>query len=243
MEKYFNIKFEFDHLEVDRIIEESIKTGGKGYVCSVEGNNIALCQVDQHVRSVVNNSLVNICDGSSIAILASIIHKKRLSTYVGADLFINYIRKKKYKSFFLGNTPEVLRALQDNLSSVDPLVRDMEFQTLPFCDINDFDYSQIAEVVNMNNPDIIWVSLGAPKQELFMNKLLPFLNRGVMFGFGAIFNFYARIDNTKRAPKIMLNFKLEWLYRLIVEPKKQSKRLGNYLSVLPKMIYEELKNY
>jgi len=241
MENYFNVNIEFNKDKVDQIIVNTIQMGGKGYVCSIEGNNIAHCQIDQHFCNVVNNSLVNICDGSSIAILASIIHKKRLSTYIGADLFIGFIKKKKYKSFFLGNTPEILRALQSNLSSIDPLISDMEFQTLPFCDVNDFNYSKIAEKINTNNPDIIWVSLGAPKQELFMNKLLPFLTRGIMFGFGAIFNFYARVDKTKRAPKIILKFRLEWLYRLIVEPKKQSKRLGNYLSLLPRMIYEELK--
>ncbi len=55
-------------------------------------------------------------------------------------------------------------------------------------------------MINDDEPDIIWVSLGAPKQEKFMNLLLPYLNKGVMFGFGAIFNVYAEMPNLKRAP-------------------------------------------
>ena len=108
MERYFNTKLEFDKKKVDQIIQDTISNGGKGYVCSVEGNIMATAKSNPQYLDIINNSLVNICDGSSIAFLASLIHKKRYKTYIGADLFIKYIKLAKYKSFFLGNTPEVL---------------------------------------------------------------------------------------------------------------------------------------
>jgi N-acetylglucosaminyldiphosphoundecaprenol N-acetyl-beta-D-mannosaminyltransferase len=238
---YFNVKLEFDRDKVDQIIHDTIINNEKGYVCSVEGNVLAVANSNPEFNIVVNDSLVNICDGNSIAMLASMIHKKKLKTYIGADLFLEYIKMAKYKSFFLGNTPEVLQGLKSNLLQYDPKISNMKFETLPFKNVEDFNYSEIAKMIADDNPDIIWVSLGAPKQEIFMSKLLPHLNRGVMFGFGAIFNFNSGVNN-KRAPKLFLKLKLEWVYRLYKEPKKQFKKFKMYTKVLPSLIYNEINN-
>lgn len=238
---YFNVNLEFDLNKVDQIIHDTIINNEKGYVCSVEGNVLAVANSNPEFNTVVNNSLVNICDGYSIAMLASMIHKKKLETYIGADLFLKYIKMAKYKSFFLGNTPEVLDGLKSNLLQYDPNIKNMKFETLPFKNVEDFDYSEIAKMIGENNPDIIWVSLGAPKQEIFMSKLQPYLNRGVMFGFGAIFNFNSGVNNA-RAPKIFLKLKLEWVYRLFKEPKKQFHKFKMYTKVLPSLIYNEIYN-
>ncbi|MFZ4400943.1 MAG: WecB/TagA/CpsF family glycosyltransferase [Bacteroidales bacterium] len=238
-QKYFNVNLEFDKEKVDSIIEETIKKGEKGYVCSVEGNILAMTYRNQRYLDIVNSSLVNICDGNSIAFFASKIYKKKLKTYVGADLFIEYAKQKNYRYFFLGNTPEVLNGLKESLSEYNPAINQMKFSTLPFEKVENFDYQGIAEIINQDNPDIIWVSLGAPKQEEFMYRMLPYLNRGVMFGFGAIFDFYSGVNNIKRAPKIYLALKIEWIYRLIKEPKKQGKRFINYITVLPRIVMEE----
>ena len=241
MERYFNTKLEFDKKKVDQIIQDTISNGGKGYVCSVEGNIMATAKSNPQYLDIINNSLVNICDGSSIAFLASLIHKKRYKTYIGADLFIKYIKLAKYKSFFLGNTPEVLDGLRKNLIQYDSEIGNMKFETLPFKNVEDFYYTEIAKIINKDNPDIVWVSLGAPKQEIFMTKLLPYLNRGVMFGFGAIFNFYSNYSEEKRAPKLFLKLKLEWVFRLISNPKKQYPKIKLILRTFPKMVIEELR--
>ncbi|HQH18900.1 MAG TPA: WecB/TagA/CpsF family glycosyltransferase [Bacteroidales bacterium] len=239
--RYFNINLEFDKQKVDQIIENTITSGKKGYVCSVEGNILAQANKNKEYLEIINNSLVNICDGSSIAFLASLIYHKKFSTYIGADLFIKYIKEKKYKYYFLGNTEEVLNGLKLNLQQYNALIKEMYFKTLPFKDVDDFDYKSIAMDINTNNPDIIWVSLGAPKQEKFMAKLLPHINKGVMFGFGAIFNFYSGIKALKRAPKWMLFLKLEWLYRIIKEPKRIGSRAWQYIKLIPMLFFNENK--
>lgn len=238
---YFNIKLEFDHNKVDQIIDETIMNNGKGYVCSVEGNILAVSSLDSSFQDVINNSLVNICDGSSIALLISLINKKKMKTYIGADLFIKYIKKARYKSYFLGNTTEVLQGLKSNLIQFDHRINDMVFETLPFKNVEDFNYQEIADMINENNPDIIWVSLGAPKQEIFMSKLLPFLNRGVMFGFGAILNFYSLNTTEKRAPKIFLKLNMEWIYRIYSNPQKQMPKIKLIAKTLPKNVIEEIR--
>ena len=71
-----------------------------------------------------------------------------------------------------------------------------------------------------------------------MNKLQPFLKQGVMFGFGAIFNFNAGIGSVKRAPKWMLGLRLEWLHRALEDPKKNVPRYWNFIKTLPRLIKE-----
>ena len=93
--RYFNVKLEFDHNKVDQIIHDTIINNGKGYVCSVEVNILAVANSNPEFNKIVNESLVNICDGGSIAILASLIHQQKLKTYIGADLFFNYIKSAR----------------------------------------------------------------------------------------------------------------------------------------------------
>lgn len=237
--KFFNVKLEFDKERIDSAIQTTIAEKGKGYVCSVESNNLTVANQSPEFLKVVNGSLINICDGSVIAKILSIIHKQNFNSYIGADLFIKYIRLCKYKQFFLGNNKQVLEGLRKNLSKIDPSISKMPFKELPYQKAEDFDYLGIAAMINKEKPDIIWVSLGAPKQELFMSLLLPHLDQGVMFGFGAIFNFNSDVGNIKRAPKFLRNVYLEWLYRAYNEPRKNVPRYWRFIKILPKLIINE----
>jgi N-acetylglucosaminyldiphosphoundecaprenol N-acetyl-beta-D-mannosaminyltransferase len=239
-QKYFNVKLEFDKDKIDSTIQTTIANNGKGYVCSVESNNLTVANKSPEFLEVVNGSLINICDGSLIAKILSLIYKQNFNSYIGADLFIKYIKMCKYKQFFLGNSREILDGLQKNLSKIDVAISSMKFQELPFKKVEEFDYIRIAELINKEKPDIIWVSLGAPKQEFFMSYLLPYLGRGVMFGFGAIFNFNSGIGKVRRAPKFLRNIYLEWLYRAYNEPRKNVPRYCRFVKILPKLIIQEL---
>ena len=239
--RYFNVRLEFDRDKLDKTIFDAIENGETGYVCSVESNNLTVANNNPEFLKVLNGALVNNCDGSVLAKILGKIHHEPLQSYIGADIFIKYIKMCRFRQFFLGNTQEVLDGLRENLSKIDPKIKDMRFETLPFRAVDDFDYVGIAKMINDDNPDIIWVSLGAPKQEMFMSKLKPFLNRGVMFGFGAIFNFNAGVGSVKRAPEWMLKLKLEWLHRAFEQPKKNVPRYWNFVKTLPRLIKEEKK--
>lgn len=239
--KYFGVNLEFDHHLVDSIIKAAIIHNIPGYVCSVDANVLANAAKDENYQQIVNNSLVNICDGKSISLLATVLNLQVLRANVGADFFLNYITNKNYKYFFLGNTQDVLDCLRKNLIKINPRIETMKFVTLPFLRVEDFDYQTIADTINQDMPDIVWVSLGAPKQEIFMSKLQPYLSRGVMFGFGAIFDFNAGVNGIKRAPPIMLKFNSEWIYRLVKQPKKQWPRIVHILKMYPRLVSAEIK--
>ena len=240
MKKYFNIYLEFDKDKVDQIIHDTIIKKGKGFVCSVEANNLTVANKNPDFLRVVNGALVNICDGSMLAKILGFIHKRNFESYLGADLFLSYVKKCQYKQYFIGNTRQVLDGLRDNLTKIDSNIASMKFEELPFLNVEDFNYEEIAKNINKEGVDVIWVSLGAPKQELFMSNLLPYLNQGVMFGFGAIFNFNSGVGHVKRAPKWMIKLNLEWLYRAFEEPKKNVPRYLNFIKILPRLIKKEI---
>ena len=239
--KYFNVRIEFDRERLDSTIFDAIERGEAGYSCSVEANNLTVANKNPEFLDVLNGALVNNCDGSVLAKILAWIHNERIDSYIGADIFTKYVGMKRFRQFFLGNTEEVLAGLRENLSKVDPKIRGMRFETLPFRSVDEFDYQGIADMINADNPDIIWVSLGAPKQEMFMARLKPYLKRGVMFGYGAICNFNAGVGNVKRAPKWMLKLRLEWLHRALEQPQKNIPRYWGFIKILPKLIREERK--
>lgn len=237
--KYFNVYIEFDRQKLERTIFDAIERGEPGYSCSVEANNLTIANKNPEFLDVLNGALVNNCDGSVLAKILAKIHKEDIDSYIGADIFIRFIEMRRFRQFFLGNTPEVLAGLRSNLMKIDPRIAGMRFETLPFRAVDDFDYQGIADMINDDNPDIIWVSLGAPKQEMFMSRLKPYLKRGVMFGYGAIFNFNAGVGEVKRAPKWMLDMRLEWLHRALEQPKKNVPRYWGFIKILPRLIREE----
>ena len=237
--KYFNVKIEFDRDRVEGIILDAIEKGVPGYVCAIESNNLTVANKNPEFMEVVNGALVNQCDGSVLAKILGRIHHEPLDSYIGGDLFDKLVRMKQFRQFYLGSTPEVLAGLKKNMTAIDPRIADMQFVSLPFRKVGDFDYEGIADMINADNPDIIWVSLGAPKQEMFMARLKPYLRRGVMFGYGAVFNFRSGVGPVRRAPLWMRRLRLEWLYRAFEEPQKNVPRYWGFIKILPKLVMEE----
>ena len=95
-------------------------------------------------------------------------------------------------------------------------------------------------MIEEDGAKIIWVVLGAPKQEKFMNKLLPYLKSGEMIAVGAAFKFYSGTDE-KRCPQWIQKHHLEFVYRICQDPKKQLKRCFWIVATLPKLYFGEVK--
>ena len=240
MQKYFNIFIEFNQKLFDNTIKYSIQNKTKGYICVVDGNVLAHATINTTYRDIINGAIVNSCDGSSIALIAGKIHKQHYRTYTGPEILANYV-KQNHKQYFLGNTEDNLRRLKDRFSDLGYENKKFKFESLPFRDVEDFDYKTIAKNINEFCPDIIWVSLGAPKQEIFISKLYPYINMGVLFAIGAAFNLFLGDKVNKRAPKLMRRLHLEWLFRVFQEPRRVGKRAFNYFTLLPGLIVSEIK--
>lgn len=240
MEKYFNIRYEFDKIVVHERIAQKVTEQGAGYICVADANILQQVHNDLDYREVVDGSMFSICDSSWVPVFVNRFYGIKHEHYCGSMIFKDIIEMKKYRQFFMGTSTKTLAALKENLMAMDPAIKDMTFYELPFCNVEDFDYPAIAEMVNRDNSDIIWVALGAPKQEIFMSKLNPYLKRGVQIAVGAAFKFYSGLEE-KRAPAWMRRMHLEFVYRIFAEPKKQWARCKQIICTLPQIFREEKK--
>jgi len=230
MQKYFNISLEFNHSNLRKTIEDTIENREKGYVCIVDANVLTIAQNNKTYCNILNQSIVNSCDGSSIAMLAGFVHKKKFRAWNGPDIFDYYI-EKGFRQLLLGSNEETSNGIKDTLKRKGIDSSHISVLPLPYKGVNDFDYLEIAKKV--------YVSLGAPKQELFMDKLLPHISKGVMFGIGAAFNFYI---GKIALPSVKVGaLKFIWISRIFSEPKKQLSRIVPYIKLMPKLYWNEKK--
>lgn len=231
----FNIHIEFDSSFFCKTVEDYIIKKQKAYVCVVDANVITIAQKDLRYREIVKGANINTCDGSSIAKMASSIYGINYSAFNGPELFEYYI-ERPYKHVLLGNKASKVEQIKAKVVGKGLQV-DLQHVDVPFVSVEDFDYPVIAKQINELKPDIVWVSLGAPKQEIFISNIFPYIEQGVLFGIGAAFNFYTGdLHNNK---KEIGGLRFIWLERIFKEPKKQLNRVGKFLLMMPKMYFEE----
>ena len=233
----FNIHIEFEPQVFRDIVEQHIKEKKKAYVCVVDANVLTIAQKDLEYREIVKNATVNTCDGSSIAKMVNKIYGTDYHAYNGPELFEYYI-ERPYKHVLVGNTAAKVEQIKAKVAEKG-LGLDMTHVDVPFVPVDQFNYQAIAKQINEIKPDIVWVSLGAPKQETFISNIFSYIEQGVLFGIGAAFNFYTGdLHNNK---KEVGGLRLIWLERIFKEPKKQLKRTWLYLKTMPSLYKEELK--
>lgn len=239
MERYFNINYEFDHKAVEQRIDETLSRNGHGYIPVADGVVLNTAQRDAAYMQVLNDAMFAVCDSSYVPLYIRLLYGRKREQYCGSMIFEDLVRSRKYRMAFLGTNTETLEALRKNIAGrMNPDVGDMLFYELPFCSVDHFDYPAIARMIEEDKADIVWVALGAPKQEQFMNRLNQYLSRGVQIAVGAVFKFYSGSDE-RRAPKWMVDYHLEFVYRILQDPKKQIKRCAFIVWSLPKLLYGE----
>lgn len=211
-----------------------------GWICVADGNILAMVHNDLQYRQTVEGSLFAIVDSSWVPLFVRHIYGWKWRQYCGSQIFDDITKMRRYRMYFLGTKQEVLDALREQMVKVDPDIARMKFVELPFCSAEEFDYPSIAADINADNPDIIWLALGAPKQEKFAAMLVPYLKRGVVIPVGAVFNFRSGLG-IRRAPQWMVKCHLEFVYRIFSEPGKQLRRCRDIIATFPKIYREELK--
>ena len=220
---------EFDHSILETTVETIANSKDKkGYVCFVDLNALVYANKHPKILKVINQSTINSCDGSYIAITAGKLYKKQFKKYIGPDFFKKFIYKRN-KHLIVGNTYSVFKKIKEKVELSHNI--EVSYLSLPFKAAKDFDYDEIADEINNLSPDYIWVSLGAPKQELFMSYLVGKLKRGVLLGVGAALNYFS--GEIKDIPEWIKKLHIIWLYRIFTEPKKQIVRMSKVFLEFP----------
>ena len=239
MEKFFDITYEFSKDLVWKRIDSQIALGKPDYICVADGVVVNHVQRNPEYRKTVNDGMFAICDSGWVPLYLKWIYGIQRSQYCGPMIFKDVISQAKYRMIFLGTDTRTLEVLRAKLGQLNPAVVGMTFYELPFLSVEEFDYSAIARMIEADGASIIWIALGAPKQDYFMMRLKPYLKHGVMIGVGAAFNFYSGIE--QRAPDWVIRMHLEFVYRIFQSPKKQFVRCMGIITSLPGMLLGEWK--
>jgi len=216
-----------------------VKSRESGYICCVPIHLIIDSAQNLDVNVALLNSNLNAPDGMGVVWILKLIGYKNVSRVYGPDLLLKTCKKyPNFRHYFLGGTNETNEILRKNLLK--------EIPNLTIAGHNSQEISidkiqapwDLRDVITLTNPDIIWVALGSPKQELWMYENQKHFPDCLLIGVGAAFDFLS--GNKPQAPRWVQRSGFEWLFRLLSEPHRLWKR---YLLGYPNFIYLLIKHH
>ncbi len=221
----FGVKYCSARLEeaVFHVIEHLKNLKGK-YICFSNVHTSVMAADDREYAKVLNSAELVFPDGAPIAKLG---RKKGFlnSERVAGPDFMNHMfsvtRDGSISHYFYGSTEETLAALKEKLQKKYPGINIKGMYSPPFRQSTPEEDEEDIRRINDSGADIVWIGLGAPKQEKWMYAHKNRIN-AVMMGVGAGFDFHA--GTIQRAPSWLQKLGLEWLYRLFTDPKRLFKR-------------------
>jgi N-acetylglucosaminyldiphosphoundecaprenol N-acetyl-beta-D-mannosaminyltransferase len=207
-------------------------------------HTLALCRVNQNFLRLINNADLNLADGMSIVWGARLLGIQIPERVPGPDLMLKLCERaaeKGYRVFLMGTSDKNLLNLNAALVKKFPNLQITGMYSPPIRDrFSEEDTSLMLAKINAGKPDILFVGISCPKQELWISENLHRLNVPVSLGVGAAFDFLSGL--IPRAPEWLRNRGLEWLYRLWREPRRLWRRylLGNFV-FLSLLVKERIK--
>ena len=214
------------------ISETTISDVSKKLITSSK-NRVAICNANTLVRSVknleirdsINSFSIKTPDGFPVAKALSFLSKNKFPRVDGYKLFLQTISdglKANTRHYFFGNNEETTLEMIKNLKIKFPNMKISGYICPENLSADDLASKYKDKFIKID-ADIVWVSLGFPKQELFIEKISNEINPDTNFvGIGGVFEWVA---GTKvKAPEWLANIGLEWLFRLIQDPKRLYKR-------------------
>lgn len=220
------------YAETIAAMEHAISNRSQLTITFVNVHSIMTAQKDKEFRNSINNSSLSVPDGMPLVWISRWTDTPLSERVYGPDLFryfCNLSEHKGYSHFFYGSSPLVLQRLTQKFShvhitgSISP----------PYRPIKPDEENRYIEEINRGKPDVLWIGLGCPRQEKFMNRIRGRVEVPVIASIGAAFDFFA--GEVRQAPRAWQRHGLEWLFRLIQEPRRLAFR---YLVYNPLFIYK-----
>ena len=218
------------------IFNQSLSTIKKSKVLinTINAYSYSISQTDSVFQEALMCSDVLIPDGVSVVWATKLLTGKKIKKIAGYDLFLYEMERFKKtggKCFFLGSNESNLTKIKEKAGREYPNIK-IECFSPPYKQKFSIEENKsMIELINMFQPDVLFIGMTAPKQEKWAYQNYHQLNANHICCIGAVFDFYAGTIN--RAPQWMIKQGLEWLFRLIKEPRRMWKR---YLIVNTKFI-------
>jgi len=206
-------------------IKKAINLKKKIYICVAAAHLIMECQKNPKLLYGVKNASIITPDGMPLVWLSKLYGNNHATRVYGPNLTLitsKLAEEFDYKIFLLGGSPGQSEKLSKKLKNKFPKLKVVGFSDTPIRPIPDGDNDKIVNKINLAQPDVVFVGMGCPNQELWMIENRNKVSAPVLIGVGAAFDFIT--GKVKQAPLWMQKSGLEWLFRLYQEPKRLFKR-------------------
>ena len=210
--------------ETVRCLMEHYREWSGKYICVSNVHTTVMSYENEAYRAIQNGAVMTLPDGKPLSIVARKRGCEMMERVTGPDLMGEIFRispEYGYRHFFYGSSPETLLKLKEKLLKTYPGLEIAGMISPPYRELTEAEDREYVQKINDAEADFVWIGLGAPKQEYYMAAHEDRIH-GLMIGVGAGFDYYA--GNIKRAPLFWQKCSLEWLYRLLQDPKKLWKR-------------------
>jgi N-acetylglucosaminyldiphosphoundecaprenol N-acetyl-beta-D-mannosaminyltransferase len=213
-----------------RRVERWVREKQSRYVCLADVHSTMRARWDAAHRRALTHADLVLPDGMPLVWVARSHGVTSIGRVAGADFMNELCRHSPahWRHYLLGGADGVPERLADVLTAQNPQLRICGTCSPPFRPLTAAEDEEMVARINAAKPDIVWVGLGCPKQELWMAQHVGRISGAVIIGVGAAFNFNAGI--TARAPLWMRERGLEWLHRLLTDPRRLWRR---YLVIAP----------
>jgi N-acetylglucosaminyldiphosphoundecaprenol N-acetyl-beta-D-mannosaminyltransferase len=221
-------------------VDQWVARGERRYICTVDVHALMESQAASDVREAYNGAGIVTPDGVPLVWL---LHRKgyaQAERVCGPDLMpalFRFSERRGYRHFLYGSSEQTLRALVSNLQAQYPEASIVGTFSPPFRDLSEAESAEVERRINEADPDIVWVGLGAPRQDRWMAAHRPNLRAPVLIGVGAAFDMLA--GTVKRAPPFLRHTGCEWLYRLYQEPRRLWRRYLRANTQFLKLVFAE----
>ncbi|MBR7133812.1 MAG: WecB/TagA/CpsF family glycosyltransferase [Clostridia bacterium] len=205
-----------DYKDLENCIRQDIENGKKSFAVAINPEKILASRRDAGVKEILESADYPIPDGIGIVIASKIKKgniKKRVTGIECMNMLCGLSHKMGYKIFLYGAAPQSVEGAKNTLEKMYP-----DIKISGFMDGYEQDNEKITAAINQSGADIVFVALGSPKQEYWICQNKERLCAKVFLGVGGSFDVLS--GRVKRAPEFMQKIGLEWLYRLIKEPKR-----------------------
>jgi N-acetylglucosaminyldiphosphoundecaprenol N-acetyl-beta-D-mannosaminyltransferase len=212
------------------------------YVTFAPPYSIKLCRLDPLMRKATNQASLTMPDGIGNILAANMLgysHKGRVTGPSTILKICDWGREKGLRHFFYGGDEGVADKLVENLCQKYPGLEVVGTFCPPFRRHTEKEDKDVISMINSAEPDIVWIGLGAPKQEKWMHNHSECFDSAILMGVGATFNFIS--GNVKWAPAWIRKMGLEWVYRAIQEPMHYTPRILFYPKYLMRVLGQRLR--
>ena len=231
-----------DYASALHVMDALVETRERGYVCAAPVHALMVAQDDPEMLAALRGSTLVVPDGMPLVWAANLLGERLDDRVYGPELMLRYsdrCAERGHRVWLYGGRDQgSLVQLALSMRRRHPGIKIVGGYSPPFRALTSDEEDALVTQINEAKPDVLWVGIGVPKQEKWMAHMRERLEVPVMCGVGAAFDFHA--GRVPQAPPWMQERGLEWIYRIVQEPRRL---LPRYLYFNPRFVAAFARQY